>query len=149
MPEIPPMRPVRDSDSAPTSSTPSWRLAAWMFAIVAASIAMTVVPTSRMTVIVGALVTAAGAGFAAAGTRRTLRENSGQRVPWWGQPTTRPRRWDLLSGTGIPLVAYGSILMGRSVDRLSGFAFPLVVVAAVALALCAAQVLHNRRVATG
>lgn len=149
MREIPPMRPVRDSDSIPTSTDPSWIVAVWLFAIVAASITMAVVPTSRSTAIVGALVTAAGAGFAVAGTARTLRENPNQRVPWWGRPTNCPRRWDLLAGTGIPLAAYGAILTGRSVDRLSGVVFPLSVMAVLTLILCAAQAWHNRRVAAG
>ncbi|MBU4615686.1 hypothetical protein IM877_13175 [Rhodococcus sp. GG48] len=120
----------------------------WFVVIVSAGVALAVAPASRTAGIVGASAVATGVGFAVAGTSRTLRENRGLRVPWWGPPTNRPRKWDLLAGTGLPLVSYGAILVGRSVQTLPTVAFPLTALATLSLVLCAAQWRHNRRVVT-
>ncbi|MBM4516308.1 hypothetical protein GS432_07200 [Rhodococcus hoagii] len=55
--------------------------------------------------IVGASAVAAGVGFAVAGTSRTF-ARIGTASAVVGPADEPPRKWDLLAGTGLPLVSY-------------------------------------------
>ncbi|WP_305092696.1 hypothetical protein [Prescottella sp. R16] len=136
------MRPIPGS---PEPGDRPWLVALSFAAVVAGAMLLTLAPPSPATAVAGVAMTVGGAGLAAAGTARVLRENQGRRVPWWGGPPVRPRRWDLLMGTGAPMAFYGPVVTARSVDALPGWT-PLAVSAVLVAALFTAQALHNRRV---
>ncbi|QBJ95943.1 hypothetical protein ERC79_08140 [Rhodococcus sp. ABRD24] len=147
MDDLPPMRPVDNVGQNPPKAAPFWVIALWFVTIVAAGAAVPVLPApSAAAAIVGSAMVAIGVAAAAAGTARVHRENDGQRIPWWGPPPRRPRKLDLLQGTGLPLVAFGATLLGRCVETLPSLVVPLVAVALVTVTASLAQALHNRRV---
>lgn len=149
MDNLEPMRPVHAAaDETQPGST--WLLLAWFAAMVAVPMALILAPPSPALAVVSALAVCAGGGLAVAGTVRTLRENRGHRIPWMGRPPVCPRRWDLLTGSGTPMVVFGAGVFGRSVGGpVLSTVLPLTVGAVFAAVLMAAQAVHNRRAAAG
>ncbi|MFC9517812.1 hypothetical protein ACFTSD_18970 [Nocardiaceae bacterium NPDC056970] len=122
----------------------------WFLAIVSGGGALILAPASAGLAVVSALVTCIGGGLAVVATARTLRENRGRRLPWLGRPPVHPRRWDLLSGSGAPMVVFGAGVFGRTVGgSTTAVVLPLALGAALTIAMVTAQTLHNRRVAAG
>lgn len=142
----PPTRPLGvDANEPPPGSVVTFVV--WLAGLIAAMLALLLAPPSTGLAVVSALLTCVGAGLAAAGVVRTLRENHGRRVPWLGRPPVRPRRWDYLSGTGVPVTVYGAGVFGRAVGgATTGVVLPLALGAVLVLAMTAAQARHNRRV---
>lgn len=147
MDDLEPMRPVHAAANE-TQPGSTWLLLAWFAAMFAVPMALILAPPSPALAVVSALAVCAGGGLAVAGTVRTLRENRGHRVPWVGRPPVRPRKWDLLSGSGMPLACFGTVAFGSNVDGLPSYA-PVFVVGVLAAALMTAQAVHNRRAAAG
>ena len=143
------MRPVDRGRPDTPPPQRGWVVGVWFVAIVSAGVALSVAPPSTGLAVVSALVTCVGGALAAAATARTLRENRGLRLPWSGRPPVRPRRWDLLSGSGAPMVAFGAGVFGRTVGSpTAAVVLPIAVVAVLTGVLCAAQWRHNRRAVT-
>ncbi|WP_137723979.1 hypothetical protein [Prescottella subtropica] len=138
---------MRSASSSPEPRNRPWLAALSITAIVIVAMLLTLTPPSTTTAVAGVVVTVVGAGSAAAGTARVLRENRGHRVPWRGSPPVRPRQWDLLTGTGSPMAFYGPVVTARSVDALPGWT-PLAVCGLLIAVLYTALALHNRRLAT-
>lgn len=143
------MRPVDHGHTDTLPPRRGWLVGVWFVAIVCAGVALTLAPPSTGLAVVSALVTCVGGGLAAAATARTLRENRGQRLPWLGRPPVHPRRWDLLAGSGAPMMAFGAGVFGRTVGSpTTAVVLPIAVVAVITGVLCVAQLRHNRRVVT-
>ncbi|MFC4604568.1 hypothetical protein ACFO6S_12800 [Rhodococcus kronopolitis] len=104
-------------------------------------------PSGAVAWVVGVLAMLVGLGLFVAATRRTLRENAGHRIPWWGTPPVRPRQWDLLAGVGSPFLTVGIVVVAGLVGR--GVWPVLVLLAAVVIAAIGVNVVHNRRISTG
>lgn len=149
MDDLEPMRPVHAAANE-TQPGSTWLLLAWFAAMFAVPMALVLAPPSPALAVVSALTVCAGGGLAAAGTVRTLRENRGHRVPWVGRPPVCPRRWDLLTGSGTPLVVFGAGVFGRSIGGpVFSIVLPVTVGAVLVIAVTTAQTVHNRRAATG
>ncbi|MGA9873201.1 MAG: hypothetical protein WBQ44_18925 [Rhodococcus sp. (in: high G+C Gram-positive bacteria)] len=93
----------------------------------------------------GLVVLCAGSVLAVQAVQRICRENTGRRIPWFGRPPVSPRRFDLKSGLGAPLVVIGAVILGQNL----AWPWPVMIVAAglfsVGVSTVAVSV-HNRRV---
>lgn len=147
MDDLTPMRPVVANEDVPASE-PWWPGAVGLALVVTVWMyAFATHPSGPVAWAVGGLAILVGLGCFVAVTRRTLRENAGHRIPWWGTPPVRPRKWDLLAGVASPLMTVGVVVVTGLVGR--GFWPVLVFLAAVVIAAIGVNVVHNRRSSTG
>ncbi|MDI9933097.1 hypothetical protein QM588_21980 [Rhodococcus sp. IEGM 1354] len=145
MEPLQPMRPV-DVRYDEREAAPRWKV--WGARIVLAALVLTAILVEdgqSWMVVAGVCASAIGAALIVASTRRTMRENTGRRIPWLGRPPVEPRRVDLLDTFGLPMVVFGIAVAAKSASVPWFFALPVVCVGAVGVPL-AAQAWHNHRV---
>jgi hypothetical protein len=143
-----PLQPMRPVDVRYDEREPAPRWKVWGARIVLAALVLTAILVEdgqSWMVVAGVCASAIGAALIVASTRRTLRENAGQRIPWNGRPPIEPRQVDLLEAFGFPMVVFGVALAAKSASVPWFVALPVVCIGAVGVPL-AAQAWHNYRV---
>ncbi|YCN57718.1 hypothetical protein AB9M10_10160 [Rhodococcus erythropolis] len=141
-----PLEPMR-SVSVPAdtyASTPIWKSAPVTLATVGVfAYALMSTRTGVVEVALGAVIAIAGAALYCMSVMRTIRENSGSRVPLLGTPPVSPRDVDLLAAAGMPLIMGGSLLAIRA----AGWTWPYLYLGLLAVIMVAVYVLpvvvHN------
>ncbi|NMD63485.1 UNVERIFIED_ORG: hypothetical protein FNL38_103273 [Nocardia globerula] len=146
MEPLEPMRPV--SVHAPIqTSTPRWKSAAAMLGTMCVfAYALLSTRTGAGPVVMGVAVGVVGIVLYAMSISRTLRENSGKRIPMWGAPPVSPREMDLLAGVGMPLFAAGTLTALRASGMNWSYLFLGLCVMVSVLALILPALIHNSRV---
>ncbi|MFD9679407.1 hypothetical protein ACFWAD_05995 [Rhodococcus sp. NPDC059969] len=145
MEPLEPMRPVSVPADTHTS-TPIWTTAPLaMGATCFVAYAMLSTRSGAGSIAIGVAMAVVGVALYFASVGRTLRENSGRRVPVLGTPPVSPRDVDLLAGAGTPLIMGGSLLAIRA----AGWTWAYLYLGLLAVTMVAAYVLpvvvHNRR----
>ncbi|WP_424808673.1 hypothetical protein [Rhodococcus sp. 27YEA15] len=132
-----------DSQTTP----PTWKVVAVLVAVVtAATVALVYSGTGRSAVLLGIVMALGGAALTVMSERRILRENAGRRMSLFGSPPVRPRRFDLLSGAGVPLLMFGSAISVQASTGPRPYLLLGVLATATILAMTFAYIVHNRRI---
>ncbi|MFE4499422.1 hypothetical protein ACFRFQ_06135 [Rhodococcus sp. NPDC056743] len=146
MDPLEPMRPVSIQAPAKTS-TPMWKSAAVMLGTMCVfAYALLSTRTGTGPVAAGVAVGIVGVGLYAMSVVRTLRENSGKRIPLWGDAPVSPREMDLLAGAGMPLLAAGVLTAIRASGLTWPYLFFGLFATVMVLALILPVLIHNSRV---
>ncbi|MBJ7324229.1 MAG: hypothetical protein JHC70_18035 [Rhodococcus sp.] len=145
MEPLQPMRPV-DVRYDEREAAPRWKV--WGARIVLAAFCLTVVFVDEgqsWLIAAGVCASVIGAALVVASTRRTMRENTGRRIPWASRPPIEPRQVDLLDTFGLPMAVFGVALTAKSAYVPWSFAVAVVCIGVVGVPL-AAHAWHNHRV---
>ena len=140
------MRPV--SVQAPIqTSTPRWKSTAVLLGTMCVfAYALLSTRTGPGPVAAGVAVGIVGVGLYAMSVVRTLRENSGKRIPMWGAPPVSPSEMDLLAGVGMPLLTAGVLTAIRASGLTWPYLFFGLFATVIVLALILPVLIHNSRV---
>ncbi|MFE5641947.1 hypothetical protein [Rhodococcus sp. NPDC056516] len=143
-----PLEPMR-SVSVPAdthTSTPIWKSAPVTLGTMGVfAYALMSTRTGVVEVALGAMIAIAGAALYFISVMRTIRENSGRRVPVLGTPPVSPRDVDLLAGAGMPLIMGGSLLAIRAAEWTRPYLYLGLLAVIMVAAYVLPVVMHNRR----